>query len=236
MDGDFLTDEPQNLVQQLEGSIADVPFVTGGSSYFTASLPVPMTHTAGSCDDEGTLFSVSTLNITAPNQVQFNFVGPTRNSRNIYEPTGFLTPHQLRYENSCNTILPSDTGVLNALAPQFKHIAALRGDASFQAPDGSSCRIVRETNKRLKALPFIGSYHVSDLSNVIEGQDMTSYLVCFVSNLDPNSGTDLYWPQYTTVEPNMLEFLDGSIPQALMQDTYRVEAMAFFSNLMHLPL
>ncbi|KIJ15037.1 hypothetical protein PAXINDRAFT_12297 [Paxillus involutus ATCC 200175] len=46
MDGDFLTDEPQNLVQQLEGSIADVPFVTG------------------SCDDEGTLFSVSTLNIT----------------------------------------------------------------------------------------------------------------------------------------------------------------------------
>jgi hypothetical protein len=36
VDGVFLTDEPQKLVQQ--GSVADVPFVTGGSSSLTALL------------------------------------------------------------------------------------------------------------------------------------------------------------------------------------------------------
>ena len=43
-DGVFLTDNPQRLIQQ--GKVADVPFITG------------------ECDDEGTLFSLSTLNIT----------------------------------------------------------------------------------------------------------------------------------------------------------------------------
>lgn len=59
---------------------------------------------------------------------------------------------------------------------------------------------------------------------------MTSYLVRFVTNLDPNGGLDLYWPQYTTAKPNMLEFLDGLIPQAITQDTYRAEAMAYLMN------
>ncbi|KIJ10879.1 hypothetical protein PAXINDRAFT_16162 [Paxillus involutus ATCC 200175] len=44
VDAVFITDDPQKLVQQ--GSVADVPFVNG------------------ECDDEGTLFSFSTLNIT----------------------------------------------------------------------------------------------------------------------------------------------------------------------------
>ncbi|KAG6815752.1 hypothetical protein H0H93_009083, partial [Arthromyces matolae] len=43
-DGVFLTDNPQNLV--LQGKVAPVPFITGD------------------CDDEGTLFALSTLNIT----------------------------------------------------------------------------------------------------------------------------------------------------------------------------
>jgi acetylcholinesterase len=61
-DGVFLTDDPQKLVQQ--GLVADVPFVTGGSQCFAAFFPVVMTHTIGDCDDEGTLFSLSNLNVT----------------------------------------------------------------------------------------------------------------------------------------------------------------------------
>jgi acetylcholinesterase len=72
--------------------------------------------------------------------------------------------------------------------------------------------------------------HGSDIFNVFGGQDMASYLVRFVSNLDPNGGTDLYWPQYTSAEPHMLEFLDGSIPQGLTKDTYRADAMAFLTK------
>jgi len=44
VDGVFLTADPQDLITQ--GSVADIPFVTGD------------------CDDEGTLFSLSSLNIT----------------------------------------------------------------------------------------------------------------------------------------------------------------------------
>ncbi|KIJ04426.1 hypothetical protein PAXINDRAFT_22286 [Paxillus involutus ATCC 200175] len=83
VDGVFLTDDPQKLVQQ--GSVADVPFVTSD------------------CDDEGTLFSFSTLNITPVND--------------------FISPGS-----------PFDTGVLNAITPQFKRIAAFQGDVIFQAP------------------------------------------------------------------------------------------------------
>jgi acetylcholinesterase len=43
-DGYFLTDSFQKLVQ--EGKVADIPFITGD------------------CDDEGTMFSLSSLNIT----------------------------------------------------------------------------------------------------------------------------------------------------------------------------
>ena len=44
VDGDFLVDDPQKLVQQ--GKVARVPFVTGD------------------CDDEGTIFSLTQLNLT----------------------------------------------------------------------------------------------------------------------------------------------------------------------------
>jgi acetylcholinesterase len=43
-DGIFLADSPQKLVE--EGKVADIPFITGD------------------CDDEGTMFSLSSLNIT----------------------------------------------------------------------------------------------------------------------------------------------------------------------------
>jgi len=45
VDGVFLTADPQDLV--IQGSVANIPFVTGD------------------CDDEGTLFSLTTLNITS---------------------------------------------------------------------------------------------------------------------------------------------------------------------------
>lgn len=61
VDGVFLADTPQQLV--LNGSVADVPFVTGEYGV----LPVWITLiviVAGDCDDEGTLFSLSNSNIT----------------------------------------------------------------------------------------------------------------------------------------------------------------------------
>ncbi|KIJ15042.1 hypothetical protein PAXINDRAFT_169422, partial [Paxillus involutus ATCC 200175] len=118
---------------------------------------------------------------------------------------------------------PFDTG--------FKRIAAFQGDVTFEAPrlfllqQRSGKQPLWTYIKRLKTVPVLGSFHGSDISSVYGGEDLAPHLVRFVNNLDPNGGTDLYWPQYTTGKPHMLEFLDGSIPQALTEDTYRVEAM-----------
>ncbi|KAF8836216.1 alpha/beta-hydrolase [Paxillus ammoniavirescens] len=213
VDGVFLTDDPQKLVQR--GSVADVPFVNGD------------------CDDEGTLFSFSTLNITTDTQFEeyiHSYWFPEAPPTAIQELMEF-------YSANISEGSPFDTGALNAITPQFKRIAAFQGDVIFQAPRrlllqhrSGKQPLWTYVSKRLKTLPVLGSFHGSDILNVFGGEDMTSYLVRFASTLDPNGGTDLYWPQYTTAEPNMLEFLDGLIPQALTEDTYRVEAMAFLTN------
>ncbi|KIJ18027.1 hypothetical protein PAXINDRAFT_9113 [Paxillus involutus ATCC 200175] len=212
-DGVFLTDDPQKLVQQ--GLVADVPFVTGD------------------CDDEGTVFSFSTLNVTTDTQFEEyiqTYWFPDAPSTTIKE----VMQH---YPANISQGSPFGTGMLNALTPQFKRLAALQGDAVFQAPRrfflqnrSGKQALWTYASKRLKTIPYLGAFHGSDMLNVYEGQDIVSYLVRFVSNLDPNGGTDLYWPQYTTAEPNMLELLDGSIPQALTEDTYRADAMAFLTK------
>ncbi|KAF8835930.1 alpha/beta-hydrolase [Paxillus ammoniavirescens] len=215
VDGAFLTDYPHNLVQQ--GPVADIPFVNGG------------------CDDEGTLFAFATLNITTDAQLEeylktYRFPeAPVTTIRELLE----------FYSANVSQGSPFGTGELNALTPQFKRIAAFQGDVTFEAPrrfllQNRSGKQPQWSyvSKRLKTLPVLGSFHSSDLSNVYGGEDMASYLVRFVNNLDPNGGTDLHWPQYTTANPHMLEFLDGPIPQALTEDTYRVEAMKFLTNVM----
>jgi carboxylesterase type B len=53
VDGVFLSHSPQKLVQ--EGKVADIPFITGD------------------CDDEGTLFSLSSRNITYAPDCMLNF-------------------------------------------------------------------------------------------------------------------------------------------------------------------
>ena len=55
-----MTDTPQNLVAA--GSVANVPFVTGVSNFKLHVRTV--LSVLQDCDDEGTLFSLSTLNIT----------------------------------------------------------------------------------------------------------------------------------------------------------------------------
>lgn len=62
VDGDFLTEPPQYAV--LRGHVADVPMITGTSSLCILCGVKYFTYLTGNCDDEGSLFSISSLNIT----------------------------------------------------------------------------------------------------------------------------------------------------------------------------
>ncbi|KAA1472212.1 carotenoid ester lipase precursor [Dentipellis sp. KUC8613] len=213
-DGVFLKDTPQNLVQQ--GSVANVPFITGD------------------CDDEGTLFSLSTLNVTTEQQVHDYL-------KQIYFPQGSdaeLAAILKAYPSDLTQGSPFNTGILDALSPQYKRLAALQGDAVFQAPRrfflqqrSGKQNTWSFLSKRLKALPFLGSVHASDILNVYGGGDMADYLVRFAANLDPNGNTGINWPKYTTESPNLLTFLDGSTPLTITQDTYRSDGFNALTKL-----
>lgn len=108
--------------------------------------------------------------------------------------------------------------------------------------------------KRFKALPLLGSVstsflyhdisqthflcqaHSSDSTGIYNlGDDFTDYIVRFAVNLNPNGGSDLTWPQYTTQSPTLMTFLGGvngnlSILQ-LSQDTFRQAAISYLIEL-----
>ncbi|CAA7261544.1 unnamed protein product [Cyclocybe aegerita] len=198
-DGVFLTDNPQRLVQQ--GKVAKIPYVTGN------------------CDDEGTLFSLSSLNVTTESQLK------------SYAKTIFLpgaTNEEIEqlatlYPGDITEGSPFDTGVLNAITPQIKRIAAFQGDGIFQAPRRWMLQNTLPSNpnvwvflsKRMKFLPVLGSVHASDIPNV----------------LDPNGKSGFQWPKYTLGSRQLLTFLDGFIPLTITSDTYREASMNYLTNI-----
>jgi acetylcholinesterase len=60
VDGVFLTEPPQYSV--LRGHVANVPMITG--VFRCRSFEQKFIYNPGNCDDEGTLFSISTINIS----------------------------------------------------------------------------------------------------------------------------------------------------------------------------
>jgi len=214
-DGVFLTANPQQLV--LQGSVANVPFVTGDN------------------DDEGTLFTLPLLGITTNAQTQAylqqNYL-PTANASVIQQVSA-------AYPDDITQGSPFDTGLFNAITPQFKRLAAFQGDIAFQAPRrffigerASKQPIFSFLNKRLKAVPILGTFHASDLLQTFGAGELQDYLIHFVNNLNPNSGSILpNWPQYSTTSKELLTLLDGLIPIVITSDTFRQNAINLLTQL-----
>ncbi|KAH7903320.1 Alpha/Beta hydrolase protein [Hygrophoropsis aurantiaca] len=214
VDGVFLKAEPQALVEQ--GSVADIPFIVGD------------------CDDEGTLFSLSTLNITTSAQ----FAEYIQTIWLPHVPPEVIAGLLEMYPEDPAAGSPFNTFDLNAITPQFKRIAAFQGDYVFQAPRrfflqqrSGKQKAWSFLSKRHKRIPVLGSFHASDLLEIYGPSDMTDYLVRFAANLEPGGDTGIPWPPYTAEAPSMLTFLDGPVPLAVTQDTYRAEAMAYITNM-----
>ncbi|KAG0695870.1 Alpha/Beta hydrolase protein [Suillus ampliporus] len=214
VDGVFLTANPQDLL--LQCVVANIPFIIS------------------SCDDEGTVFSLSSLNITADSQFEEyiqTYWLPNATSAEIQ-------PLMRYYPADVAQGSPFDTGVLNAITPQYKRIAAFQSDAMLQGPRRFFLQQLSgrqntwaSLNKRLKTIPFLGAFHASDVLNMYGEGDMASRLLRFVTTLDPNGVGDLEWPMWTSSSPNLLTFLDGPIPQVITQDIYRTQEMAYLHHL-----
>ncbi|KAF9265193.1 alpha/beta-hydrolase [Marasmius fiardii PR-910] len=210
-DGVFLADNPQKLVQQ--GKVAKIPIVSGN------------------CDDEGTLFSLATVNVTT--DAEF---------RSYWQPG--LSDDELNnlleaYPENPTQGSPYDTGVLNTLTPEFKRFSSLQGDAVLQEPRrfflgnlSGKQKIWSYLSKRSKTLPILGAAHTTDLANIYGGLELTNYLIHFATNLDPNGFAMTVWPEYTTGSPSLMTFTDNVfLPTVITQDTYRKGAMQVLQDI-----
>ncbi|PPQ91357.1 hypothetical protein CVT25_004124 [Psilocybe cyanescens] len=217
VDGSLITDNPQVLVQQ--GMVANIPYVTGN------------------CDDEGTLFALPVANNVITDADFRTYV------KGAYPG---LTDAQIdqiaiMYPSDITQGSPFDTGILNAITPQYKRLAALLGDAILQAPRRWMLQNTVATNpnvwvflsKRFKLLPVVGSMHSSDLVNSYGGGEMQDQVIRFANTLNPNGQglVDFQWPRYTLQSRQTLTYLDGFIPLAISQDTYRQDAMNYLTSI-----
>ncbi|OBZ75691.1 Lipase 1 [Grifola frondosa] len=215
VDGVLLTDTPISLVQ--EGKVANIPYVTGD------------------CDDEGTLFSFSTLNITDEASLREYFVDhfAMGASNSDIDELFTLYPEDLAQGS------PFGTDQLYAITPEYKRIAALLGDVAFQAPrrfflDNTAERQPAWSflSKRLKTTPYFGSAHGTDLLDIYyTPTDLADYLINFVNNLDPNGETTgIAWPQYDLASRKLLTLSDGG-QLSITEDTFRADGINLLAKL-----
>ncbi|KAI0296557.1 carotenoid ester lipase precursor [Multifurca ochricompacta] len=216
VDGVFLTENPQKAVQR--GHVASVPMITGN------------------CDDEGSMFSVSSLNVTNTAQTATYFKSFMLPTASKEEVDLLLKYYPENPEAGC----PFDTGTRNALTSQFKRIAAVQGDIVFHGPRrfllkyrAGKQRSWAFIHKRGKNVPFIGSAHATDLINSFGGGELMDYVIYFTRNLNPNGkAATIPWPQYNLKKPTALIFRDDALlPVITDKDDYRTAALNYIAVL-----
>ncbi|RPD57249.1 carotenoid ester lipase precursor [Lentinus tigrinus ALCF2SS1-6] len=212
-DGLFVQDTPQQLARH--GKMADVPFIIGDVK------------------DEGTLFSLGSLNITTDDE----FVSYI--SENWFPGA---TPADLKkvlelYPSDPAAGSPFDTGDANAVTPEFKRIAAMQGDWFFNAPRRQllerfcSQRTAYNFLSARVNVSTLGYPHGHDLFSAFGPGDMTDYFIRFVNNLNPNGDSGIQWPTYNTTTRATLQFNDGAEPLKLAADDERLAGMSELSSL-----
>jgi len=225
VDGVFLTEPPQVAV--LRGHVSNVPMITGN------------------CDDEGTLFSFSSSNVSNTAELK-TYMKEYMMSNATEREIDLLLQH---YPDDQRAGSPFDTGYKNAFSPQFKRIAALQGDFVFHSPRRLLLQNVAGRqkswgfiHKRGKDLPFVGAAHSTDLVNSFDmlddaaPSDLMNNIIWFTNNLDPNGETDLgpnvAWPQWDPQHPRAMVFQDSFLfPRVVRDDNYRPAAMEFMRNI-----
>ncbi|KAJ7151812.1 alpha/beta-hydrolase [Mycena crocata] len=225
VDGDIVVQNPAVSVSQ--GAYAKIPLLTGDD------------------DDEGTVFSFSSFNVTTED-------GFLQYLRDLYLPQA--TADQISrvaalYPQDPTQGSPFGTGTDNQLTPQYKRIAAVAGDFIFQAPRRAFLQQASKTqntwswlNKRDK-LPSFGSSHTAAMALFFatapspRDNVAANALINFINTLDPNrpaasasqlANNSVFWPKYQTPSSkgstSLLTFTDP-LATEITADNYRADAM-----------
>ncbi|CCM05063.1 uncharacterized protein FIBRA_07269 [Fibroporia radiculosa] len=220
IDNDLFSRSPQKSYQL--GLYAHIPLLTGD------------------CDDEGTLFSLTSVNVTTDAEfltyIQTFFVSGATDEQ--------LQAIAEAYPQDPADGSPFGTGNNYTLSPQYKRIAAFQGDWEFQAPRRFTLGIASKSQNtwayrysRGDNYPYLGSYHSSDLPEFFTDVDYIGMdaIINFATNLDPNAPADLpanishlsgfHWPLWNSSAdaPPLFTFTDPVPTFNITSDTYRLE-------------
>ncbi|KAF7373914.1 Carboxylic ester hydrolase [Mycena sanguinolenta] len=236
VDGDVLVRNPPLSVAQ--GDFAKIPILSGD------------------CDDEGTLFALSSTNATTDSEFS-DYV------QSIYMPAG--TPAEVSqiaalYPQDPVVGSPFGTGNENALTPEFKRIAAFEGDIFFQGPRRLFLEHASKTqntwswlNKRGKSTPYVGATHSSDMPmffpanySLMPDTVAIDSLINFLNTLDPNisaapkalrsrsNTTGVFWPKWQAASSegstSLLTFSDPAVVNVTADD-FRADKIDFLNSL-----
>jgi carboxylesterase type B len=228
VDGKLLQGDPLALLQS--GRYAKVPFI------------------AGSCEDEGTMFAFSTLNVTT--NAEFLKYIKEYYFRNISDTQ--LAALVNAYPDDVTQGSPFNTGTANALTPEFKRFAALQGDRVFQAPRRFLLEIASKTQPaysyrymRGSSRPILGAAHGTDVAEFFGMGNQTDFIavdaiIYFTRKCNPNAPRDsisllrdITWEKWSSCEdkPPLLTFVDPVPSMTITSDTYRSEAIKLVTEL-----
>ncbi|KAH9966976.1 carotenoid ester lipase precursor [Lactifluus volemus] len=217
VDGVFLTEPPQHSV--IRGHVSNVPMITGN------------------CDDEGTLFSVSTINISTTADLK-EYLKLYMMPRAKDSEIDLLLKY---YPDDQRAGSPFHTGLKNVLSAQFKRTAALQGDFMFHGPRRLflNHRATKQNSwgfvyERSKEIPFTGSAHATDLVDSFGPGELRDYVIRFTNNLDPNGdlGLGIPWPKWDPRNPKAVIFQDSTFfPMVIGADNYRTDPLSLMANM-----
>ncbi|KAJ7339981.1 carotenoid ester lipase precursor [Mycena albidolilacea] len=211
---------------------------------------------SGNVDDEGTLFALSSTNVTTDSEfhdyVQSNYLaaGTPEEVAKIVE----------LYPQNPTLGAPFGTGSANEITPEFKRIAAFEGDFLFVGIRRFLLQHASKTqntwswlSKRGKSTPIRGAVHTSDVplffpTNSTSATDTVGVdsLINFLNTLDPNvsgapepsvysrSNSTVFWPKWQAPSaegsPSLLTFSDPSVIN-VTADNFRAEQIDYLNSL-----
>lgn len=221
-DGTVLTDTPDVLVQN--GQYAAVPMIIGDQ------------------EDEGTIFSLFTANVTTNDDLLDYLAAYFFNDATPAQLAGLLDT----YPQVVSAGSPFDTGVANELYIQYKRISAILGDLTFTLTRRGFLELADTVNPGVPSWSYLNSYdfgtaylgtfHASDLLQTFFGlydnyaaKSTRTYYYNLLHNLDPNVGYGNYpdWPQWkdTGSGNQLVQFWATS--QGYLADDFRNDSYVY---------
>ncbi|KAJ7158228.1 carotenoid ester lipase precursor [Mycena crocata] len=230
VDDDVILRNP--LVSVTKGLYAKIPIMTGDA------------------DDEGTLFSLSTTNITT----NAEFVGYVQSNYLPKATSAQVEQIAALYPDDPDQGSPFGTGSENQFTPEFKRLAAFQGDYVFTGARRFFLEHASKTqnawswvSKRGKSTPVIGAAHGSDIGLWFPSANATDTfavdaMINFINTLNPNQSAGSrnttsagLWPKWNEASSggatSVLTLSDPNVVNVTAED-FREEAISYLYKLL----